>query len=106
LLLGTVAGTILGLLVGHNDHYILTDSEKALKDTEETFKQQGSGTEDTSAVSVKFSSIIQKGNGYLVILWQSRKIRLERSEYHYRGTSEDGQQYIVVPAHIYKSKLE
>ena len=106
LLLGTVGGAVLGLMIGHSYHYILTDSEEARRNKEEAFKQQVSGTEDTSAVKVEFSSIIQKGSEYLVILWQSKKIRLERPDYHYRGTSEDGQQYIVVPVYIYKSKFE
>ena len=61
---------------------------------------------DKTPLQIQFTSVIEKGNGYIVILCQKKEIRLDRAEYNYRGTTADGQQYIVVPKYVYQSKFE
>jgi len=61
---------------------------------------------DSTMVTVIFSSVIEKGNGYIVISWQEKVVRLDSSEYISQGETEDGQLFIIVPNDIYNRKFK
>ena len=82
---------------------ISRDRESLDNGIDQPYKASG---EDKSSKRVEFSSLVEKGNGYLVILWHGKEIRLLRSEYSYRGTSVDGKAFIVVPNQIYENKFQ
>lgn len=76
-------------------------SEDSEKDQPQEIK-----IKDKSYIHVEFTSVVGKGSGYIIILWQEKDIVLDRSEYNDRGTTKEGQQYIVVPKYIYESKFK
>jgi hypothetical protein len=103
---GPLYGLGIGAIIGHKDNYIFTDSEDSADNLIEKRQAQALSIEDKSPVRVIFSSVVEKGIGYITILWQGEEIRLQRSEYNYRGTTAEGQQFIVVPNYIFESKFK
>ena len=93
-LVGGLLGYTIGAIVGSTDKYIFDQDTQSVK------------IEDGSLIRVKFTSIVQKGSGYIIILFQGREIRLQRSEYNYRGTTKGKQLFIVVPIDVYDSKFK
>jgi len=71
---GLVFGTLGGAIAGDDETYILISSQN----------------ENESHIRVDIISVLEQGSGYIVVLWKRREIRLERSDYSYRGTSADG----------------
>jgi len=55
---------------------------------------------------VEFTKIVEKGRGYIIILWQGKKIRLSRVEYNYMVKTNDGTQFIVVREEVYLEKFQ
>jgi hypothetical protein len=100
-----IIGLITGAIIGHEENYILIKPDTSVDGYEKGDSQQLS-IGDKSYVRVIFSSVVEKGSGYIIILWQKKLIRLQRSEYSHRGTTKEGQPYIVVPNYIYESKFK
>jgi len=101
-----IIGLITGALIGHKYECILNCSDSLAYGEVKKINLEELNDEDKSPVKVEFSSIVEKGSGYLVLLWQGKKIRLQRAEYYYRGTTEDNREYIVVQKYIYKLKFK
>ena len=104
-ILAPFGGLAWGAIIGHDYECILDHSDSFTDDQVEEINIDDLSDDDKAPLRVKFSSIVEKGSGYLVILWQGKKIHLQRSEYHYRGTTTDGQEYIVIPTYIYRLKF-
>ena len=88
--LGFLSGALIGGIGGDAESFIFPSLE----------------SKNIPSNRVEFSSIIEKDSRYLIILWQGKKIRLQRSEYNYRGITKEGNLYIIVPKHIYESKFK
>jgi hypothetical protein len=106
LLAGILIGIPVGSGIGHKDNYILLDSENSVYNEYENVDLQSLTDEDKSPVRVIYSSVVEKGSGYIIILWQGKKIRLRRSEYNQRGTTKEGKLYMVVPDYIYRRRFK
>jgi hypothetical protein len=99
---GIIMGGVVGGLLGYTIGSIVGTTDKYVFD-QDTHKVE---LKDSSLVQVEFNSIVENGNGYLIILWQEKEIFLHRSEYDYRGTTREGEQFIVIPITIYDSKFK
>jgi hypothetical protein len=98
---GITAG--FGAAIGFEKKYIFQSEDVII------FEQYENGIPqdlDNSPVRVEFSLVITKDIESIIISWKNKKIRLLNFEYMYRGTTEDGKQYIVVPKYIYESKFK
>jgi hypothetical protein len=88
---GLVLGAIIGAAGGDIDRFVFP------------YQQD---TNSDPYVRVEFSSILERGRGYIIILWQGKEVRLSKDEYSYRGTTEDGKLFIMVSDNIYNSKFQ
>jgi hypothetical protein len=115
--LGMLVGSAVGLATGaviwgisdkrgarESYHYIF-EGEEIVQPVKQDLKELE--TERSSiAHTVEFSSIIKKGNNYIIISWQRKNIHLHRSEYKYRGQKADGTHFIVVPDRVFIKKFQ
>lgn len=57
-------------------------------------------------LKVEVSSVNDTGTGYIIILWQGKKIGLSNSQYYKIEKTPDGKIYISVPVDLYKEKFK
>lgn len=55
---------------------------------------------------IEVSSVTDTGTGYIIILWQGKKIGLSNSQYYNIEKTRDGKIYIIIPEEIYKEKFQ
>ncbi len=88
--MGLVLGGLFGGIHGDIEKFILLENQ-----------------ESKQPVSVEISSIVEQTGKYIIVIWQSKEIRLLRSEYNYTTVSiDDGKQSIVVPKEVYLEKFK
>lgn len=84
---GLLFGALIGSMNGPTDTFILLQPETGDK-TDVSLPKN----EDNSYVRVKISSIVEKTVKHIIVLWQSKEIRLLSSEYNYMVRADDGKQ--------------
>jgi len=104
MVISPIIGGIAGGQVGAKEIYVFV--EDSVYDGNKKGHLQELSNVDKSHVRVEFSSIVEKGRGYIIILWQGKEIKLSSSEYNYRTEAEDGRQFIIVPNYVYDSKFK
>jgi hypothetical protein len=88
--LGLFSGALIGGIVGDIETFVFPSNKMESEPTNR----------------VEFTKIVEKGRGYIVILWQGKKIRLLRAEYNYMVESDDGKQFIIIPEEVYLEKFQ
>lgn len=104
MVISPIIGGIIGGVKGAKEIYLFV--EDSVYDGNKKGHLQELSNVDKSSVRVEFTKIVEKGRGYIIILWQKKEIRLLSSEYNYMLETEEGKQSIVVPKYIYDSKFK
>jgi len=87
--IGAITGLLVGAIHGDVEDFIFLPGEESME-----------------TISVEISSIVEETETYIIIAYQNKTIRLNKSEYNSVIKTGDGKQLIVVPKSVYSRKFK